>query len=198
MTWTTKDADSVSIAPSIGAVEPSGTVAVTPTGTTEYILTAKGPGGTSEARTTVTVTIPAPTVTLHAAPATIAPGESSRLSWSTTNADTCSITPDVGTIDCNGSIGVTPTAATSYILTATGPGGTTTADAAVAVEEPQPTVVISASPTTITLGESTLLSWESKKVSSVHIDQGIGTVTLTGSRSVSPTATTTYTIWHRY
>lgn len=194
LTWTTKDADSVAIAPTFGTVEPNGTVAVTPTGTTEYILTAKGPGGTSEARTTVSVTIPAPTAALHATPATIAPGGSSRLSWSTTNADSCSIMPDVGAIDCNGSISVTPTAATNYILTATGPGGTTTADTAVAVEEPQPTVVISASPTSIALGESTLLSWESKKVTSVHIDQGIGTVTLTGSKSVAPTATTTYTI----
>jgi len=194
LTWTTKDADSVSIAPGIGAVNPSGSVLVTPASTTEYTLTATGPGGAGEARTTVSVTVPAPTVTLHAAPSTIAPGESSTLSWNTTNADTCTIAPDVGAIDCSGSVSVTPTATTAYAITAAGPGGTATAEVAVTVEEPQPTVVISASPTSIALGGSTLLSWDSKKVTSVHIDNGIGTVTLTGSQAVSPIATTTYTI----
>jgi hypothetical protein len=96
LTWSTKDADSVSIAPGIGDVNPSGSVSVTPASTTEYILTATGPGGSAEARTTVSVTVPPPTVTLHATPVTIAPGESSRLSWNTTNADTCTIAPDVG------------------------------------------------------------------------------------------------------
>jgi len=192
--WSSSDADSVSITPGIGAVDPSGSVSVTPASTTEYTLTATGPGGAAEARTTVSVTVPAPTVTLHAAPSTITPGGVSTLSWSSTNADNCTIAPDVGAIDCSGSISVTPTATTDYTITATGPGGTATTDVTVTVEEPQPTVVISASPASIVLGGSTLLSWDSKKVTSVHIDNGIGSVTLTGSQAVSPIATTIYTI----
>ncbi len=192
--WSTKDADSVSIAPGIGAVDPSGTLTVTPASTTEYTLTATGPGGAAEARTTVSVTIPPPTVTLQATPLTITPGESASLSWNSTNADTCTIAPEVGSIDCSGSISVTPSATTAYSITATGPSGIATADVVVTVEEPRPTVSISASPASIVLGGSTLLSWDSQKVTSVHIDNGIGSVTLTGSQAVSPTATTTYII----
>jgi len=192
--WSTNDTDSVSIAPGIGTVAPSGSVSVTPASTTEYTLIATGPGGVTEARTTVSVTVPPPAVTLHATPSTIAPGESSTLSWNTTNADSCTIAPEVGAVDCSGSISVTPTTTTDYTITAIGPGGTTTAGVVVAVEEPQPTVVISASPVSIVLGGSTLLSWDSKKVTSVHIDNGIGSVTLTGSQAVSPIATTIYTI----
>jgi hypothetical protein len=59
---------------------------------------------------------------------------------------------DVGNVECNGSISVTPSATTGYTVTAAGPGGTATADVTVTVEEPRPTVVISASPASIVLG----------------------------------------------
>jgi hypothetical protein len=52
----------------------------------------------------------------------------------------------------------------------------------------------SASPTTITAGESATLSWVVTDATTVTIDQGIGSVALTGSTSVSPTTTTTYTL----
>ena len=51
----------------------------------------------------------------------------------------------------------------------------------------------SASPSTITAGSSSLLSWTSSGGASSTIDQGIGAVT-TGSVSVQPSATTTYTL----
>ena len=59
----------------------------------------------------------------------------------------------------------------------------------------QPTISnFTASPTTIQSGGSSTLSWTVKDATSITIDQGIGTVSATGTRSVSPTVTTTYTM----
>ncbi len=50
------------------------------------------------------------------------------------------------------------------------------------------------SPTTITAGQSSTLSWNVTNTATASIDQGIGAINLFGSRSVSPTTTTTYTL----
>ncbi|HVS31701.1 MAG TPA: hypothetical protein VMS98_09620 [Thermoanaerobaculia bacterium] len=55
LSWTTTDATEVSIDNGIGAVATSGSIAVTPSSTTEYTLTATGSGVTSFARATVFV-----------------------------------------------------------------------------------------------------------------------------------------------
>jgi hypothetical protein len=52
----------------------------------------------------------------------------------------------------------------------------------------------SASPTTITAGESSTLSWSATDATSVTIDHGVGTVALSGTTAVNPTTTTTYTL----
>ena len=60
---------------------------------------------------------------------------------------------------------------------------------------PAPTVTsFSASPASIAQGQSSTLSWTVSNAASVTIDQGIGTVTASGSTVVSPAATTTYTL----
>jgi len=52
-----------------------------------------------------------------------------------------------------------------------------------------------ASPLTITAGESSTLAWNVSDATSVSIDQGVGSsLALSSSASVSPTATTTYTL----
>lgn len=51
-----------------------------------------------------------------------------------------------------------------------------------------------AAPTTINQGASSTLSWATSGATTCSIDQGIGTVSCTGTHSVSPTATTTYTL----
>ena len=57
--WSVDNATNVQI-DGIGQVSPNGRRAVYPTDTTEYHLTASGPGGTTDARTTVTVSTPPP------------------------------------------------------------------------------------------------------------------------------------------
>ena len=59
LSWRTENATDVNIE-GLGAVEPNGSKSVTPTGSTTYRLTAKGPGGTQEATARVTITSPPP------------------------------------------------------------------------------------------------------------------------------------------
>jgi peptidoglycan-associated lipoprotein len=61
-------------------------------------------------------------------------------------------------------------------------------------ETPKAAVINSftAEPSTIVKGESATLRWSVSNATAVNIDGGIGTVQVTGSRSVSPTENTTY------
>src|SRR5713226_7945547 len=83
---------------------------------------------------------PQPTVTLSGNPASINRGESSTLSWSSTNATQLSIAPGVGTVNAEGSTKVTPGDSTTYTITASGPGGSANATARVVVSTPPPPV----------------------------------------------------------
>lgn len=80
----------------------------------------------------------APTVTLSAEPSTIEKGQSSTLSWSSTNATSLDLQPSIGSVQAQGSQTVTPDESTTYTITATGPGGTATATARVTVTTPPP------------------------------------------------------------
>ncbi len=51
-----------------------------------------------------------------------------------------------------------------------------------------------ASPSSISPGESSSLKWSVSNATSITIDHGIGTVSTTGSKTVSPISTTTYTM----
>jgi len=79
-----------------------------------------------------------PTVTLQANPTTVNKGESSTLSWNSTDATQLSIDPGVGAVNAQGSTKVSPTDSTTYTITATGPGGSASATAAVSVNTPAP------------------------------------------------------------
>ena len=52
----------------------------------------------------------------------------------------------------------------------------------------------SADPTTITVGDSSVLSWSITGANNVTIDNGVGSVTSTGNTMVNPVVTTTYTL----
>jgi peptidoglycan-associated lipoprotein len=74
----------------------------------------------------------APTATLAANPDVIQNGQSTTLTWRTTNANDVSI-PGLGTLPPSGSRTVTPNMSTTYELAAKGPGGTQDASARVTV-----------------------------------------------------------------
>jgi peptidoglycan-associated lipoprotein len=79
----------------------------------------------------------APTATLSASPNTIDKGQSTTLTWQTTNATDVSI-DGIGAVDTNGSRQVTPAESTTYHLVAKGTGGTQDATARVTVNAPPP------------------------------------------------------------
>jgi peptidoglycan-associated lipoprotein len=83
---------------------------------------------------------PAPTITLSASPAAIEEGQSSTLTWSTTNATNVTISGGVGTVEASGSRNVSPSESTTYTARASGAGGTATAEARLTVAAP-PAVV---------------------------------------------------------
>ncbi|MCI5129498.1 MAG: sugar-binding protein, partial [Candidatus Electrothrix sp. AUS3] len=167
------------------APAPAVTLSADPTTDTTATTTTVG----------VSVSTPAPTVSLSADPTSITAGSSTTLSWTSSNADTVSIDNGIGTVATNGTSTVTPSATTTYTMTATGAGGTATDTVTVAVlPAAEPIITISAESESIALGSSTVLSWQSNNVDTVSIDNGIGPVALTGSQSVTPEHTTTYTV----
>lgn len=83
--------------------------------------------------TKVTIQPPAiPTASLSASPTSITSGGSATLSWSSTNAASCTGTGFTAS-GTSGSLTVSPTANTTYALTCTGAGGTASASVAVSV-----------------------------------------------------------------
>jgi peptidoglycan-associated lipoprotein len=58
---------------------------------------------------------------------------------------------------------------------------------------PVPAVKLGADPTTIERGQSLTLSWTSSNSGAVRIEPGIGDVTTSGTRQISPTSSVTYT-----
>src|SRR4051812_47019967 len=57
-----------------------------------------------------------PTVTLSADPSSINKGESSTLSWTSTNATQLTVAPEVGTVNAQGSTKVSPSDSTEYTI----------------------------------------------------------------------------------
>ena len=133
--------------------------------TTTFTLTCSGPGGSATRSVTIAVNEPdGPTVSLSAAASQVASGESTTLTWTSANADSCSA--DGGwsgprATEGNQSTGVL-TSDTQFTLTCTGVGGSATDSVTVAVTTPDaPTVTLSAASTELSDGDATTLSWSS-------------------------------------
>ena len=201
LTWIVQGATSVNIQPGIGNVALTGSTTVSPAATTTYTLTATGPNGNVTASATVTVggvvTGNPQIIRFEASPLSIAPGQQSTLSWTTTGATNVSIS-GVGTVTPNGSTTVSPTQTTTYTLTAASADGkSVTAPVTVTVTTgtvPQ-IVVFVATPQNIDPGSSTKLCWQVTGATSISIQPGVGSnLNANDCATVSPTATTTYTL----
>jgi hypothetical protein len=129
-----------------------------------------------------------------ASPTSIVSGQSSVITWTTRNAVKATLngTP----VALNGSITVQPTTTTTYKVVATSSTGTTDwGSATVTVNGVTLNPVaagVTASPTSITLGQSSVISWTTKNAVQATLN---GTpVALNGSITVQPTTTTTYKV----
>ena len=167
-----------------------------------FKLTVTDSGGLSSSATTRVTSGTAASaliVRFDATPSSITAGQSSQLTWVVQGASSVSINNGVGNVAATGSTTVTPSATTTYTLTAVGPSGNVTATATVTVG---PVVVVpgtpqiirfEGSPLNIQPGQQSTLSWTTSGATTVSIS-GVGSVTLNGSTTVSPAQTTTYTL----
>jgi len=132
-------------------------------------------------------------------PSTVAKGKSSTLSWKLSGGKATSLSIDngVGSVLKKTSKIVTPTVTTTYTLTAKNKYGTATKAVIVTVNPLSPVInSFTASPATITQGQSATLSWtlSGGAPASLSIDNSVGNVLGLTSKIVSPITTTTYTL----
>ena len=201
LSWTTTAATSVSIMGVTGTLALDGSTSVSPTTTTTYTLTASdGDAATGDATQSVTVTVRPPPCRIDsfsASPTTITVGESSELSWETTGATSVTLNSTAVALDDDDE-DVTPPNTTNrtYTLRASGGSCTSTVTDTVRVTVLPKIDSFSASPSTITEGQKSTLSWTTTGADSASINQNIGSVTPVGSGSeeVMPESTTTYTL----
>lgn len=199
LSWNVSKASEVRISNNIGTVSKNyGSISVSPTTSTMYQLAAYNKFGISTRYVLIEVlndAPPAPTATFSANPTTIDYGASSTLTWNTTNASSVTIDNGIGSVYPSSNLVVTPKTTTTYTLTVVNPVATITKQATVTVNLPQiPTVSFSATPSSVISGGSSKLDWTTTNATTVSIDQGIGSVAPSGSRTVTPLANTTYTL----
>jgi uncharacterized caspase-like protein len=144
--------------------------------------------------------LPPEILKFDAKPSTIKKGGSSTLEWITSNAKEVEIS-GIGKVELSGSMTVSPTKAATYTLIAKNEEGETVKkEVTIQVNIPlSPPEILNfvASPATIKeKGGASTLSWGISNAKEVEIS-GLGNVELSGSKTVSPTETTTYTITAR-
>src|ERR1051326_678129 len=202
ISWKVTNAASFSISPAVasGTLPLTGSVNVSPVQTTTFVGTATDASGKTATSSVVVTVVPqgsAPSITLTLSPTVVAAGQTTTLTWASTNSTSVAIKPsilgdDVTSVALSGSAAVVVPANTTFTATATGAQGVT-ASASATVNILGVTLV--ATPSKIGPGQTATLSWTSGNAATLSIDQGIGAETAPqGSVVVSPAATTTYTI----
>jgi hypothetical protein len=163
-----------------------------------FRLVVKDPQG-QQGVDTVTVTTSATEavqiVRFQASPDRIRAGQQSTVDWQVLNADSVTISPEIGAVAANGTRNVSPRTTTQYRLTARNRNGEVSATTTVVVEEDPPAAftACSISPMNIMSGESATITYAASNADSVSIS-GIGNVGTSGTQVVTPTQTTTYTL----
>jgi hypothetical protein len=128
---------------------------------------------------------------------TIELGQTTTLTWTSSNATGASISPEVGTIATSGSTTVTPLTTTTYTLTANGNYGSPSSSQVTVVVKPRVAPSFTVSESTIQAGKSATLSWTAPSATRVYIS-GVGNVNTSGVTQVSPENPTTYTMTATY
>jgi hypothetical protein len=156
----------------------------------------QGQQGVDSVTITTSATEAVQIVRFQASPDRIRAGQQSTIDWQVLNADSVTISPEIGNVPGNGTRNVSPRTTTQYRLTARNSAGEVSATATVVVEEEPPAsfTACSVSPMNIMSGESATITYAAANADTVSISGGIGNVPTSGSRVVSPTATTTYTL----
>jgi hypothetical protein len=141
-----------------------------------------------------------PTVSISVAPATISVGQGATLTWSSTNANSCTASGGwTGAQLTSGTASESPTAVGSitYTLTCAGSGGSAQGSATLTVTAAAPTVTIAVNPTSITVGQSATLTWSTTNATACTASGAwTGTQAINGTQSETPAASgdSTYTL----
>jgi len=160
----------------------------------------------------------APTASLSSSASSIDEGQSATLSWSSTDANSCSASW-TGSNATSGSQSVNPALTTTYSISCNGDGGNANDSVTITVNTPptstEPTVTLSASESRINRGGSTTMNWSSTDATSCTASGGwSGSKSTSGSQSValndpatltltcvgdggSASSSVTYTSWGR-
>lgn len=174
------------------------TVSESPNTSLTYQAQALGNGSCSATTPLIGVTVtdpPCPVVnTFTASPSNAQPGQAVTLTWNVSNASDVRI--DGTAVAASGSMIVTASATTTYTLTAAGSGNwcPQTAQATVTITPCPRIESFVANPSSITLGQSSTLSWNVSNASGATITLNGNPVGASGSLTVTPAVTTTYTL----
>lgn len=153
-----------------------------------------------------------PSLTFSTSSTSIASGQSVTLSWQMTNASSVMITATAGNASrtvvsssqASGSVNDSPTQTTVYSAVATGASGSSTAPQTITVnvaQAVQPAITsFTASPTSVSTGQITTVTWATTNATAVSIsppvfnnEDGI-TLPTSGSANPAVNSTTTFTI----
>ena len=178
----------------------NGSLDVSPREDTTYNIRCDGDGGSDRSSASVSVSpapsppAPAVSASLHALPSSIVEGSTSELTWSSQNASACSGTGFSTGGSIRGSLTISPSSTSNYSITCTGEGGSDTDSARVEVEtqvEP-PTVSLSANPSNINNGDSSVLTWSSTNATRCTSGDFVTNDRTSGSITVTPNSSKLY------
>ena len=205
LTWAAYNSNIAAINQGIGLVSSSGSQTISNiTSSKTYEMTVSGQGGSATCYASVGV-LPResqlPSCSISASPSYLTNGNSTTLTWNSVNAQNASINNGVGITSIRGSQTVFPAQGiTTYILTVNGVGGSQTCSTTVNTDynynnyNQQPYCTISVSPSYLQMGGNATLTWNSygNGVMGPWIDNGVGSVGLSGSRVVNAYQNTMY------
>lgn len=204
LSWSIENASSASIS-GVGAISvrsSSGSQTVFVSSNTTFTLTVDGSSSNSCA---VSVTVDTPPATpascvSFSADRTTVPygGGTVNLSWNTQNATSVNISGVANGLSASGSRAVNVTGNTTFTLTAVGAGGNDshcTVSITVAPAEAAKCISFTSNKTTVPYGGGdVVLTWTTENASSVNISGVANGLSANGSRSVSVTGNTTFTL----
>ena len=221
VTWSTSGANSVSIN-GIGTVAANGSTQVQVNGDVTYTLTVNNADGSANCQVAITVNDgvtpppppPPPPVngarcdSFTVSNTQVNSGDQVTLNWSTTNATGVSINNGIGAVGANGTLAVTVTGNTTYILTAQ--NANNTADCQVTVQVTSSSGgggggggggssrgrcdSFTVSDRRVEKGDYVTLRWRTTRADDVRINHGIGDVRDDGERRVRIMEDTTFTL----
>lgn len=139
LNWNVVGAQSLSIDNGVGSVTPltsGSTTFAAPAADTTYTLSAANVAGTVTAQVTLDIGLPPVIDSLTVEDSQVMPGGTAALHWSTSNADTRTLTPRPGAVGATGEFCDTIGQSTTYTLTAANPYAIVSQNVTVSVPVP--------------------------------------------------------------